>query len=82
MYGRLAPEKLFISEKALRRSCESRSDHLGARAFPALSKQDVAADLPIKEHQLTVHAPRGPLLGGMDAGLELRKPGAVTSQGP
>jgi len=52
-------------------------DHLGAPAFPALTLQDPPADLPVEQHQLAVDAAGSPLLGGVDAGLELGEPGAV-----
>ncbi len=35
------------------------------------------ADLPVEQHQLAVDAAGRPLLGRVDAGLELDEPGAV-----
>jgi hypothetical protein len=52
-------------------------DHLHAPSLKALPLEDVAADLPVEQHQLPVHAPSGPLLFLMDTGFQLGEPGPV-----
>lgn len=46
-------------------------DDLGAPALRGLPRQNVSADLPVQQHQLTVDRQRGALLGSVDAGFEL-----------
>ncbi|MNC38261.1 hypothetical protein D3C75_868570 [compost metagenome] len=54
-------------------------DHLGTPAFAALSFEYVAADLPVKLHQLAVDCLHRPLLGVMDAGFQFGQPVGVAA---
>jgi hypothetical protein len=49
-------------------------DHFGAPALRALARQNVAADVPVEQHQFAVHRQRGALLGGVDAAFEVGQP--------
>ena len=52
-------------------------NHLGSPALAPLALEDVAADLPVEQHQLAADAAGRPLLRLVDADFQLRKPGAV-----
>jgi hypothetical protein len=52
-------------------------DHLGSPALAPLALEDVAADLPVEQHQLAADAAGRPLLRLVDAGFQLCEPGAV-----
>jgi hypothetical protein len=79
MYIRLAREKPFMSGKAVRRSCASRSITLAPQPCAALPLQDVAPDLPVQQHQLAVDRQRRALLRGVDAGLQLGQPVGIAA---
>ena len=49
-------------------------DDLGTPTLGRLTSQDVAADLPLQQHQFAVHRQRRALLCGVDAGLQLGQP--------
>lgn len=54
-------------------------DHLGAPALRGLPGEDVAAELPIQQHQLAVHRQRSALLGAVDAALQAGRPASRRS---
>jgi hypothetical protein len=56
-------------------------DHLGPPALLGLPFQNIAPNLPVKQHQLAVYRQRRALLGGVDTGLQLRQPVGVASGG-
>ena len=52
-------------------------NHLGAPALLRLPGQDVAANLPVEQHQFAVNRQRGGLLGTVDSALELCQPDRI-----
>jgi len=68
------PVDEFFSRVTGRMIVRQPLDHLGAPALAALALQDVAAYLPVQQHQFAVDRQRGALLGAMDAGFELGQP--------
>jgi len=46
-------------------------DNLGTPALLCLTGQNIVADLPVEQNQLTVHCQRGELLGVVDAAFEV-----------
>ena len=53
-------------------------DHLRTPALLGLSRQNIAPDLPVQQHQLAVDRQCGALLRGVDAALEIGKPVSIT----
>ena len=66
MYLRLRGENPFISGKAARKSCASRSITLAPQPCCACRARMSLPDLPVQQHQFAVDRQRGALLGGVD----------------
>ncbi len=67
MYLRLRGENPFMSGKALRKSCASRSMTLAPPALFGLPRQNVLSDLPVQQHQFAIKRQCGALLGVVNA---------------
>ena len=52
-------------------------NHLGTPVLAALASEDIAANLPIKQHQFAIDRQRRALLGGVNACFEFGQPGGV-----
>ena len=52
-------------------------NHFGPPALISLPGQNVATDLPIKQHQFPVYRQSGALLGDMDAAFQIDQPLAI-----
>jgi len=73
----VARRKTLHVQKGIAQVLRQPFDDLGAPAYAALPIEDVAADLPVQQHQFAVDRQRRPLLGGVDAGLQLGEPSGV-----
>jgi hypothetical protein len=70
-------ESLHLGERCLKVMREA-VDHLRAPPLRGLAFQDVAADLPVQQHELLVHRKGGALLGRVNALFEIAEPVCVT----